>query len=90
MSNGQKLNNADSFGEFYNSMCNFNIKDLSKVQENSTECLMANKFNLDVDPSAVSQHWINIITKMSSEGNNDQRLSYWSNVKEKIYKLTKN
>ena len=81
---------SDCFGECYNAICNFNIKDLSKVQENSTECLIANKFNLDVDPSAVSQHWINIITKMSSEGNNDQRLSYWSNVKEKIYKLTKN
>ena len=30
-------------------MCNFNIKDLSKVQENSTECLIASDFNLHVD-----------------------------------------
>ena len=80
---------SDCFGECYNAICNFNIKDLSKVQENSTECLIANKFNLDVDPSAVSQHWINLITKMSTERNNDHRLLYWSNVKEKIYKLTK-
>ena len=33
----------ESFGEFYNAICNINIKDLSKVQENSTVCLIANK-----------------------------------------------
>ena len=37
---------SDSFGEFYNAICNFNIKDLSKIQENSTKCLIANKFHL--------------------------------------------
>ena len=80
---------SDCYGECHNAICNFNIKDLSKVQENSTECLIANKFNLDVDPSAVSQQWINLITKMSTEENNDQRLFYWSKMKEKIYKLAK-
>ena len=66
--------------------------DLDKITEDSTECLIANKFNLDVDPSAVSQQWINILAKMSKERKNadwENHRSYWTSVMAKILNLTK-
>ena len=55
------------FGQCLNTICNFHILDLDKISEDSTECLIANKFNLDVDPFTVTLHWINILRKVSIE-----------------------
>ena len=82
---------SDCFGKCYHTICNFNIKDLNKIKEDSTECLIANKFNLDVDSLAVSRQWINLLTKMSQEGKIDEWREnhpfYWMNMMEKISNL---
>ena len=83
---------VDCFGECVNAICNFNIKDINKIHENSTECLIANKFNLNVDPSAVSQQWIKILRKMRKEMKYDEITShpfYWSEAIEKVFKLVR-
>jgi len=76
-------NCSNCSGECFHSICNFNITDLYKVSEDATECLIANKFNLNVDSSAVSQQWINILTKMSKE----MKSTIWEDVLAKISSL---
>ena len=83
----------DCFGECLNAICNFNIKDLDKINDNSTECLIANKFNLNVDPSAVSQQWIKILRMMRKETKHDGNVShpfYWNEAIQKVFKLVRN
>ena len=48
-------------------ICNFNRLDLEKIKEEETECLIANKFNFEVDPSSVSLHMMNVVLKVSKE-----------------------
>ena len=84
---------VDCFGECLNAICNFNIKDLDKINDNSTECLIANKFNLNVDPSAVSQQWIKILRMMRKETKHDGNVShpfYWNEAIQKVFKLVRN
>ena len=81
------------FGKCLNAICNFNIKDLDKIHENSTECLIANKFNLNVDPSAVSQQWIKILRMMRKEMKHDGNVSHpfsWNETMKKVFKLVAN
>ena len=78
------------FGQCQNSICNFHVLDLNKVKEHSTECLIANKFNLDVDSSAVSQHWLNILLKMSNENEseNNWNVIFWKDIIKMFLQLT--
>ena len=84
---------AKCFGKCLNAICNFDIKDLDKIHENSTECLIANKFNIDVDPSAVSQQWIKILRMMQKEMKHDgieSNTFYWNEAMKKVFKLVRN
>ena len=54
-------------GECRNSICNFHSLDLDKIKEDKTDCLIANKFSLDVDPNAIILHWTNVFNKVISE-----------------------
>ena len=84
---------VDCFGECLNTICNFNIKDLDQINDNSTECLIANKFNLNVDPFAVYQQWIKILRMMRKERKHDGIAShpfYWNEAIKKVIKLVRN
>ena len=65
-------------------ICNLNRRDLEKIQEEETDCLIANKFNFEVDPSVVSTHLINLLSKVSKEifgtDNNNWYLSYLKKI----------
>ena len=84
---------VDCFGECLNAICNFNIKDLDHIADNSTECLIANKFNLNVDPSAVSHQWIKILRMMRKETQHDRIATNtfcWNETMKKVFKLVRN
>ena len=86
---------TNCFGQCINSICNFHLQDLERIAKDSNEeCLIANKFNLDVDPNAVLQQWINILRKMFVEQMNDDGREnhslYWTNVMQKISFLVEN
>ena len=84
---------VDCFGKCIRKICNFNIKDLDKINDNSTECLIANKFNLNVDPSAVSQQWIKILRMMRKEMQHVGIAGhpfYWNEAIKKVFKLVRN
>ena len=55
------------YGKCINSVCNFDSLDLDKIKEYKTDCLIANKFSLDVDPNAIILHWTNVFNKVISE-----------------------
>ena len=57
------INNIGCYGECVHSICNLHTLDLSKISDQSTDCLIANKFNLDVDPMAVTFHFFNVLHK---------------------------
>jgi hypothetical protein len=83
------------FGKCINAICNFHMMDLDKIKgDDTTDCLVANKFNLDVDPMAVTQHWINILQKVSRETRNafknkwEVHSVYWKNIMEKVFLVT--
>ena len=81
------------FGQCYRTICNFHSLDLVKIDEDSTECLIANKFNVNVDPLAVSQQWIKVLRKsvigvIKDEGK--VQLDLLNNVMEKTYRLIMN
>ena len=42
-------------GRFIRQVCNFGVGDLDRIQ--SSACLFANKFNLDVDKKATLKHF---------------------------------
>jgi hypothetical protein len=50
-------------GEYIHWICNFRTSDLPKIEEQNTHCLMGNKFNLDIDPSAIKVQFTNILSK---------------------------
>ena len=84
---------SNCFGKCLHAICNFSIKDLDKIHENSTECLIANKFNIDVDPSAVSQQWIKILRMMRKEMQHDgieNQPFHWNEAMKKVFKLVRN
>ena len=70
-------------GQCYNAVCNFHRLDLDKIAKNSTDCLMANKFNLEVDPLAVTLHLLNLFEQVSID-TQSWRNSDWSTYYSKI------
>ena len=81
------------FGQCYRTICNFHSLDLVKIDEDSTECLIANKFNLNVDPLAVSQQWIKVMRKSVIGVIKDEekvQLDLLNNVMNKIHRLIMN
>ena len=81
------------FGQCYRTICNFHSLDLVKIDEDSTECLIANKFNLNVDPLAVSQQWIKVLRKSVIGEIKDMekaQLYLSNNVMKKIHRLIMN
>ena len=46
-------------GRYIRAICNFGIDDLSNIQ--SSECLFANKFNMDVSADATYVHFLYMI-----------------------------
>ena len=72
------------YGQCIRWICNFNRRDLEKIQEKETDCLIANKFNFEVDPSVVSTHLMNLLSKVSKEifgtDNNNWYLSYLKKI----------
>ena len=54
-------------GQCIRVICNLNRLDLEKIQEEKTDCLIANKFNFEVDPSAISEHFISLLSRVSKE-----------------------
>ena len=57
-------------GEYIHWICNFKESDLPKIDEENTHCLMGNKFNLDLDPSAVGMQFKSVLSKSINEANN--------------------
>ena len=55
------------YGKCIHDVCNFNTRDLTKIREGATECLMANKFSLEVDASALEFHLISMTKKVETE-----------------------
>ena len=64
------INNIGCYGECVHSICNLHSLDLSKISDESTDCLIANKFNLDVDPMAVTLQFFNVLHKTIVETEN--------------------
>ena len=50
-------------GKFIHLICNMCRLDLGKISERWTNCLIANKFNTEVDHLAVRQHFTNVLRK---------------------------
>lgn len=73
-------------GKCYNAICNFHRLDLNKIAGNSTECLMANKFNLEVDPFAVTFQLMELMRIVSNETQSWQN-SDWESYFSKIINL---
>ena len=50
----RKSTNTTCYGRYIRSVCNLSKRDLDKIraEPRKSGCLLANKFNLDVDPSA--------------------------------------
>ena len=69
-------------GKCINKICNFNVLDLEKLGEDFTDCLIANKFNIGVDPFAVAQHWMNIFQKTAKETYEAERDKNMTSYKE--------
>ena len=64
---GKTFKRKPCFGNFVHWICTFNLFDLEKLNEASKNCLIANKFSLDTDTSAVIVHWSNIISRSFEE-----------------------
>ena len=70
-------------GKCINTICNFNRFDIQELKEDPDDCLIANKFNLDVDPLAVSIHFLDLLRTVCSDNNNcdnAQWMSYFSKI----------
>ena len=75
------INNIGCFGECLNAICNLHTLDLGKISDQVTDCLIANKFNLDVDPMAVTFQFFNIMRETMNELNN---FKDWLDLFQKI------
>ena len=49
-------------------------RDLGKISESSTYCLVANKFNTDVDNLAVRQHFMRVLDKSTKQAHTDSEM----------------
>ena len=54
-------------GKYIHLICNLSRLDLGKISEKSTYCLVANKFNTEVDHLAVRQHFMRVLQKSTRE-----------------------
>ena len=75
------INSIGCFGECLNAICNLHTLDLGKISDQVTDCLIANKFNLEVDPTAVTFQFFNVIRQSMNELNN---FKDWLNLFQKI------
>ena len=57
-------------GKYINNICNFAASDLSKIDEENTNCLMGNKFNVKVDPNAIRAQFQTVYSKSINEAEN--------------------
>ena len=79
------VNNIGCFGKCLNSICNLHTLDLEKISDVESECLILNKFNVDVDPSAVSFQLLNVLQKTIIESNN--AFKNWEILFDKIVNM---
>ena len=75
------------FGKCVNAVCNLHTLDLDKMSEDFTKpgCLIANKFNLDLDPFAVTFQLKEILRKVSVESEQWKEKdwnSYFTKIKD--------
>ena len=54
-------------GKYIHLICNLSRRDLGKISESFTYCLVANKFNTDVDNLAVRQHFMRVLDKSTKQ-----------------------
>ena len=54
-------------GKYLHLICNLSRLDLGKISEKQTYCLVANKFNTDIDNLAVRQHFLTVFRKSTKE-----------------------
>ena len=54
-------------GKYIHLICNFARGDLAKISESNTHCLVANKFNTEVDDLVVRKHFMNVLHKSKRE-----------------------
>ena len=54
-------------GKFIHLICNLCRLDFGKISEKWTSCLVANKFNTELDNLAVKEHFTNVIRKSLAE-----------------------
>ena len=59
-------------GKYIHLICNLSRLDLGKISEKSTYCLVANKFNTEVDHLAVRQHFMRVLQKSIRESTNHE------------------
>ena len=57
-------------GKYINNICNFASSDLPKIDEENTDCLMGNKFNVEVDPNAIRAQFQIVYSKSINEAEN--------------------
>ena len=83
---GKTFKRKPCFGNFVHWICTFNLFDLEKLNEASKNCLIANKFSLDTDTSAVIVHWSNIISRSFEEtGKFSKTMKQYENGHEKNF-----
>ena len=78
------INSIGCFGECSNSICNLHTLDLYKISDQTTDCLIANKFNLEVDPTAVAFQFFNVLKDTIDDLN---KFEDWFVVFDKIAKM---
>ena len=61
-------------GSWIRWVCNFGTRDLDRVQ--SSACLFANKFNLDVDKKAALKHFLYVVYLTLHESHNAKSSPY--------------
>ena len=54
-------------GKYIHLICNLVTKDLDKISESNTHCLVANKFSTNFDNWAVRKHFMDVLHKSEKE-----------------------
>ena len=76
-------------GKCINYICNFNQLDLHELDEDSNDCLIANKFNLDVDPAAVTTQLLKLLYKVCTDGDTCDSIIWNSYLKKTVALMLK-
>ena len=69
------ISNSGCKGRFIREVCNFGVGDLDQIQ--SSSCLFANKFNLDVDKKATLKHFSYVMNLTLHESYNAKKQTLW-------------